>query len=160
MWINQDIVSHDKLPIIGEIKKDIYISTAYNTWGMTNSTIGAKLISDLILNKDNKYVNLFNLKRINIPLIFNSFIGIFSYLKVYIESCFHECNPKYVKINGILYGVYTDKKGCEHKVKIICPHMKCSLIFNKYDKTWDCPCHGSRFDIDGNIISGPSIKKI
>lgn len=160
MWINQDIVSHDKLPIIGKLKDNIYISTAYNAWGMTNSIVGAKLTSDLILNKDNKYIDLFNPKRINIPLIFNLLVGMFNYLKAYIESPFHKCNPKYVKINGIIYGVYTDKQGVEHKVKLICPHMKCALVFNKAEKTWDCPCHGSRFDIDGNIISVPSVKKI
>ena len=159
-WMNQDIVSNDKLPIIGEIKHNIYISTAYNAWGMTNSTIGAKLISDLIQDKDNEYVKLFNPKRINLPLIINSIIGLFYYLKAYIEGVFHKSNPRYVKIKGIIYGVYTDKKGIEHKVKLICPHMKCSLVFNKEEKTWDCPCHGSRFDIDGNIIETPAIKKI
>ena len=160
IWMNQDIVSNDELPLIGKIKDNLYISTAYNAWGMTNSTIGAKLISDLILNKENKYQELFNPKRINLPLIINSIIGLFHYLKSYIEGIFHKSNPRYVKIKGIIYGVYTDKKGIEHKVKLICPHMKCPLVFNKEEKTWDCPCHGSRFDIDGNIINVPAIKKI
>ena len=160
MWINQDIVSNDLLPIIGKLKNNIYISTAYSAWGMTNSTIGAKIISDLILNKDNKYIELFNPHRINLPLIINSLIGLFHYLKSYIEALFHKSNPHYVKINGIIYGIYTDKEGKEHKVKLICPHMKCPLVFNKKELTWDCPCHGSRFDIDGNIIMPPAIKKI
>ena len=160
MWMNQDIISNDLLPIIGKLKDNIYISTAYRAWGMTNSTIGAKLISDLILNKDNNYIKLFNPHRINLPLIINSFIGIFHYLKSYIISLFHKSNPKYIKIKEILYGIYTDKEGKEHKVKLICPHMKCPLVFNKKEFTWDCPCHGSRFDIDGNIINTPAIKKI
>ncbi len=159
-WINQDIVSNDKLPIIGKIKENIYISTAYNAWGMTSATIGAKIIADLIQNKDNKYITLFNPRRINIPLIINSIIGIFHYLKAYFESLFHKSNPHYVKIKGFLYGVYLDKNGIEHKVKLLCPHMKCSLVFNKEEKTWDCPCHGSRFDLDGNIICSPAVKKI
>ncbi len=160
MWMNQDIVSNDELPLIGKIKDNIYISTAYNAWGMTNSTIGAKIVSDLIKNKDNKYIKLFNPRRINLPLIINSIIGLFHYLKAYIEGLFHKSNPHYVKIKGIIYGVYTDLEGKDHKVKLICPHMKCSLVFNKEELTWDCPCHGSRFDIDGNIIETPSIKKI
>lgn len=160
MWINQDIVSNDKIPLIGKINDNMYISTSYGAWGMTSSIIGAKLISDLICNKDNKYESLFNPKRINIPLIFNSILGIFNYLKVYIESPFHKSNPYYVKINGFIYGIYVDKKGIKHKVKLICPHMKCSLVFNKEELTWDCPCHGSRFDIDGNIINSPTVKKI
>ena len=160
MWMNQDIVSNDELPLIGKIKNNIYISTAYNAWGMTNSIIGAKIVSDLIQKKDNKYIELFNPKRINLPLIINSIIGIFHYLKAYIEGLFHKSNPRYVKIKGIIYGIYTDLEGKDHKVKLICPHMKCSLVFNKEELTWDCPCHGSRFDIDGNIIETPSIKNI
>lgn len=159
-WMNQDIVSNDKLPLIGQLKENLYISSAYNAWGMTNATIGAKIITDLINKKDNKYIDLFNPKRINIPLIFNSFIGLFHYLKTYTEALFHKSNPYYVKIKGIIYGIYIDETGIKHKVKLLCPHMKCPLVFNQEEKTWDCPCHGSRFDIDGNIINTPSTKKI
>ena len=159
-WINQDIISNDLLPIIGKIKDNLYISTAYNTWGMTNSIIGAKIISDLISRKENKYIKLFDPKRINIPLIFNSFIGVFHYLKAYIEGIFKINNPYYIKIKGITYGIYVDKQKQTHKIKLLCPHMKCHLVFNKQEKTWDCPCHGSRFDLDGNIINPPAIKKI
>ena len=58
--------------------------------------------------------------------------------------------------NGKTYGVYTDDDGREYIVSNLCPHMKCNLIFNEVDKTWDCPCHGSRFDINGKVIKGPS----
>ena len=159
-WMNQDIMSNDLLPFIGKIKPNLYISTGYNTWGMTNGTIGGKIIADLITNKQNEYINLFNPNRVNIPLIINSFVGVFHYLKAYIESIFHKNNPRYIKIKGIIYGIYTDKEGIEHRVKLICPHMKCLLVFNKEENTWDCPCHGSRFDLDGNIIESPAIKKI
>ncbi len=159
-WMNQDIIPHDKLPIIGKLKDNLYISTAYNTWGMTNATIGGKIISNLINKKENTYQELFNPNRINIPLIINGFLGIFDYLKVYIESIFHKSNPHYVKIKGITYGIYEDELGKKHQIKLICPHMKCQLVFNKEELTWDCPCHGSRFDIDGNIILGPATKKV
>ena len=53
--------------------------------------------------------------------------------------------------------IYTDEKGVEHCVHTVCPHMKCHLIFNEKECTWDCPCHGSRFDIDGNVLEGPSV---
>lgn len=159
-WMNQDIISHDKLPIVGKLKDNLYISTAYNTWGMTNGTIGGKIISDLINEKENEYQEIFNPNRINLPLIINGFIGVFHYLKVYIEALFHKSNPYYVKIKGITYGIYEDELGKKHKIKLLCPHMKCSLVFNKEEFTWDCPCHGSRFDLDGNIILGPATKKV
>ena len=49
-----------------------------------------------------------------------------------------------------------DDNGLKHTVYNLCPHMKCSLTFNEVEKTWDCPCHGSRFDIDGKCTLGPS----
>ena len=47
-----------------------------------------------------------------------------------------------------------------HKICLLCPHMKCHLVFNSYDKTWDCPCHGSRFSLDGKLIKGPATKSL
>jgi len=68
-------------------------------------------------------------------------------------------------VSGLLADEYypredTDKNGVEYKVKNICPHLKCNLIFNNIDKTWDCPCHGSRFDKEGNVLFGPSVYDI
>ena len=59
--------------------------------------------------------------------------------------------------DGKRIGLYTDKNGVEHCVHTLCPHMKCHLNFNEKELSWDCPCHGSRFDIDGNILEGPSV---
>lgn len=160
IWMNQDIMSNDSLPMIGKLEDNLYLSSAYNTWGMTNSTLGGKIISDMITKKENEYISLFNPKRINMPLIINSFIGAFSYLKSYIEGFFHKSNPYYIKINGLIYGIYIDNQGIKHKIRLICPHMKCPLVFNKEELTWDCPCHGSRFDLDGNIIETPATKNI
>ena len=159
-WMNQDIVSNDSLPIIGSINKNLYILTAFNTWGMTNATIGGKIIRDLIVERESKYERIFNPKRINVSLLFNSFIGSFSYLKAYIKSIFIKNKPYYIKIDNIKYGVYKDQNDKMHYIKLICPHMKCSLVFNREEKTWDCPCHGSRFDLDGNVLEGPSTKKL
>ena len=60
------------------------------------------------------------------------------------------------KIDNKKYFVYIDKDGVKHKVCKNCPHLKCELIFNKVEEIWECPCHGSKFDIDGKCIEGPS----
>lgn len=159
-WMNQDIISNDYLPFIGEIKKDLYIATAFNAWGMTNGTISGKVIYDLISHKDSPYKELFNPNRNNINLLINSFLGSFHYLKVYIESLFKRNNPYYIKIKGITYGVYKDENDVKHIIKLVCPHMKCNLVFNREEKTWDCPCHGSRFNIDGKLLEGPASKDL
>lgn len=159
-WMNHDIVSNDNLPLIGSIHKDLYIATAYNAWGITNGTIAAKIISDSILNNESKYKLLFDPKRSNKNLIINSILGSFNYLKAYTQSLFMKNNPYYIKIKGIKYGVYTDNENKKHMVKLICPHMKCSLVFNREENTWDCPCHGSRFDLDGKLLFGPATKNL
>lgn len=159
-WMNQDIMSHDNLPFIGKIEENLYLATAYNAWGMTNGTIAAKVISDLIKKRENPYEELFNPKRINLPLIINSLTGSFLYFKAYIQALFQRNNPKYIKIRGVTYGIYKDKNNKEHIIKLICPHMKCNLVFNKEEETWDCPCHGSRFNLDGKLLGGPSTKNI
>lgn len=86
--MNQDIVSNDYLPYIGSIRKNLYLATAYNAWGITNGTIAGKIISDLISNNDSTYKNLFLPTRKNLLLTTKSLLGSFSYMKVYINSLY------------------------------------------------------------------------
>ena len=65
---------------------------------------------------------------------------------------------KIENINNTYY--YVSKKNSNIKVKMNCPHMKCPLLFNESENTWDCPCHGSRFTLEGKLITGPSHKDI
>ncbi len=164
-WMNQDIMSNDNLPIIGRVDNkhnNLLVATAFNAWGMTNGTIAGKVLSDIILGNENKYIKLFNPRRISIIGSIKSFIGSMYYAKIYCQttikrnSTFNNNSVYVVRINGNYYGVYYDYYGKKHMVKNKCPHMKCNLIFNEEEKTWDCPCHGSRFDIDGNVIQGPA----
>ena len=62
----------------------------------------------------------------------------------------------YEKRNGMKVAVYVDEMKKEHVVKSTCPHLGCRIVFNNVEKTWDCPCHGSRFDLEGHVIEGPS----
>ena len=136
-WTNMDIITNDYLPIIGKFNKNMYIITGFNTWGILSSHIGALLISDLINNKNNKYKELFDpRKKITIQKSINSIINV------------------YESINGYYKGIIG-----KNNIDKICPHALGNLIYNKEENTWDCPCHGSRFDLNGNVISGPSKKK-
>ena len=136
-WMNQDVMSLDKLPFIGKVKDNLYISIAYNTWGMTNGVIGAKVIYDLVVKGSSQYQIIFNPKRKSLYLYINSILGAFEYLKVYIQSLFQKNNHYYIKKKEIIYGVYDDEKNQKHKIKLICPHMKYNLVFNRQEKTQD-----------------------
>lgn len=167
IWSNQDIMTEDNLPYIGYIDENLLIGTGYNTWGMTNGSIAGKILSDLIMNKDNKYINLFNPKRykginsiVKYPLYMSYSFKSFFENKIVKNKSWYKSNVKFTQINGKKVGIYTDENNNKHIVYNLCPHLKCSLIFNEVEKTWDCPCHASRFDIDGKCISGPSNKDI
>lgn len=151
-YTNTDIITSDYMPYIGSIKNNMYISCGYNTWGITNGILGACIISDRINNKKNKY-DIFNPYRINISNIVKFPKYIYGSIKSYFK--YKQDNIKVIKINGQNIGVYNDSKGT-HMVYIKCPHMGCRLRFNEVEKTWDCPCHSSRFNIDGKCIKGPS----
>ena len=169
-WSIHDITSNDLLPIIGSVNDNnpnLLIATAFNKWGMTNSVLAGKIMSDIVLKNDNEYIDLFNPKRkITLKRSENFIVDSFNISKIYLSTklnknkSFYNDRVKFENINGKSYGVYIDKNNKKHIVRNLCPHMKCSLIFNYMDKTWDCPCHGSRFDIDGNIIKGPSVYDI
>ncbi len=166
-WFNFDIITSDNLPIIGYLQNDnnnLMIATGYNLWGMTNGTIAGKIISDLILDKNNKYKTLFDPNRLfNVNKLKNYFNYNFVNSSTYILSKINKTPSFYKNItikNSDDYIVYIDKESIKHRVHNKCPHMKCNLIFNETDKTWDCPCHGSRFNINGKVIKGPSTKNI
>ena len=136
LWSNIDILTSDGLPLIGTLKDNILIGTGYNTWGLTNGFLAGKLLSDIIMNNDNPYIDLFSPKRKNrnkvSSYISNTYKNVDGFVKGYIKST----------------------------SSYICPHLKCKLIFNELEETYDCPCHGSRFDKSGKCINGPSNKDI
>lgn len=164
---NHDLMTYDYMPFVGRIDNyNMYILTGFNKWGNTNGTIGGKLISDLICNRENEYTEIFNPKRslsilkIRNLIVYNSMVMTRYILnKVITDKTYYDDRVRIEYISGKKCGIYVDDEG-EHIVSNICPHMKCNLVFNYVDKTWDCPCHASRFDIDGNVIYGPSVYDI
>lgn len=166
LWHTHDVMTNDSLPLIGPINKsnpNLYIITGFNKWGMTNSITSSLIIRDYIMGQENKYMNLFlPSRKINFEKVKNFFLDNYQNTKSILKAklvqnqTFYHNNVAVTYEDEIRIGIYQDKSGKLHKVKNTCPHMKCNLIFNELDKTWDCPCHGSRFDIDGNVIEGPS----
>ncbi len=171
-WSTQDCMTYDKLPYIGTIDKkheDIYVSTGYNKWGMTTSAAAANIISNSILHKSVSYNNIFSPNR-HISMNLNSvkefgesggniLIGFVKRFLIYSKeelSALENCSGIIINHKLAKLGVYLDDNETFHCIKPICTHLGCEVKFNNAEKTWDCRCHGSRFDIYGNIIQGPA----
>ena len=170
-WTNMDVMTNDFMPLIGRISEDdknVFIATGYNTWGMTNGTLAGKILYDLIRDRKNKYQKVFDPTRSMNIIKFKNFLTntMLSNTKAYTFNLIKK-NPSWYKDKALVtkedgkrVGIYFDEEGNKHTVSNICPHLKCFLTFNEIDKTWDCPCHGSRFDIDGNVVKGPACYNI
>ena len=170
VWQNHDIMTNDHLPFIGQLKKSdshLFIATGFNTWGMTNGVLAGKILGDLVLGKENPYRTLFLPYRgITFESVKNFMMDTVHSTKTYALSHFKNYYSFYLdevqitKLDGKKCGIYIDVTGKRHLVHPICPHLKCGLTFNTFTKTWDCPCHGSRFSIDGDCLQGPSLYSI
>nr|WP_231514811.1 FAD-dependent oxidoreductase [Oceanobacillus salinisoli] len=173
-WSAQDLTTLDKLPYIGPItnsEESVFVATGFRKWGMTNGTIAAKIITDYILNRENKYKDLYvpsrfqadpSLKefvKINADVAKHMVKGKLEYTDNNIEKLKAD-NATITRINGKRTGVYKDKEKKLHMVDTTCTHMGCEVEWNSGDRTWDCPCHGSRFSYTGDIIEGPAKKPL
>ena len=173
-WNTHDSVSLDKIPYIGEFSNfypNVYVATGFKKWGMTTSNVAANIIADKILGKENKYEDIYTPLRLN-PIKnrkeFANMLKESSYSLLFNKLDLPAAKPKdinpgegkIVNDNGLKIGIYKDEKGKEYKVIPKCMHLGCELSWNALDKTWDCPCHGSRYSYEGKLIYGPSKKDL
>lgn len=173
-WSAQDLVTDDKLPYIGHLTSgtdNIYVATGFRKWGMTSSTTSALLIRDLILERDNPYAALFSPSRPitlagvgklitdNVDVAKHLIAGKLELIRKKPEEV-AEDEGSVVTVAGKRAGAYRDKEGKLYLVDTTCTHMGCEVEWNNGDRTWDCPCHGSRFSITGEVIEGPAEKPL
>jgi glycine/D-amino acid oxidase-like deaminating enzyme/nitrite reductase/ring-hydroxylating ferredoxin subunit len=167
-WSGQVIETTDGLPFIGKTSARQFIATGFSGNGMTFGTLGAMMALDAITGTDNPWAELLDPGRKTI------FGGTLAYLKENKDfpvclvrdrlapadaSSLREIAPgegKTVQLHGRKVAAYRDAKGRVTTCSAICTHLQCVVAWNAAEKTWDCPCHGSRFQPDGQIISGPA----
>lgn len=173
-WSAQDPVSVDGLPFVGRSHggDNVFVATGFGKWGMTNGTLAAAVIADLILGRDNPYAEMFDPTRIapkNAPLKFSiENAKIAAHLVG--DRILH---PSRGNLDNLSPGealvenkpfapmaAYRDDEGHLHKVSATCTHLGCRVRWNDAERSWDCPCHGSRFDIDGRVLQGPAVKDL
>lgn len=174
-WSSQYFESVDGLPYIGHLPgnpENVYVATGYTGNGMIFGTISSIVLSDLILTGENKYKNLFSPSRVkpvagfekfvtNAADVVSSFIGDkISINKIKELSEIANGEARVINYDGNTLAIYKDENGKLHTVNSACTHIKCTVAWNSAEKTWDCPCHGSRFNVDGEMFTAPARKDL
>lgn len=171
-WSAQDLMTLDSVPYIGQSQENVYVATGYAKWGMTSGLTAANIISDLILKKDNRFAAVFDPKRPKAkPKDAAKFImqntGVAKELisgkaerpKKTVDDLKAD-EGSIVEWKGQKAGAYKDEGGTCHVVDVTCTHMGCETKWNDAERSWDCPCHGSRFSYDGKVLEGPAVKPL
>ena len=168
-WSAQDCMTPDGIPYIGRFSKGMYVATGFNKWGMTSSMVSAMLIKDLVTKGESKYEGVYSPGRFDLAAsakemsvhIAKTVKGLGKRIIPSESDSAASLLPGQAKImeyNGRKMGIYKDENGKIYKVPARCPHLGCQLEWNADEKSWDCPCHGSRFDYRGALIDGPAQK--
>lgn len=168
-WSGQVLEPMDRISFIGRNPLDhnnVYIITGDSGIGMTHCSFGALLISDLINGRKNKWEELYSPLRFTLnvagaalKLIKDDLVNVLK--KWFYTDCIELSSLKngeagIIKLDGKKCGAYRDETGKLFLVSAECTHLKCMVLWNNDEKTWDCPCHGSRFTYEGKVINGPA----
>lgn len=173
-WSAQDLITLDKVPYIGPITSDqdrILVATGYRKWGMTTSTLAAHIISDHILETDNRYAELFSPSRFKADPAIKTFIVQNATVAKDLVSGKMDMSDAdmselrngegaVVRHNGQRAGAYKNEEGQLFLVDTTCTHMGCEVEWNEGERSWDCPCHGSRYSYNGEVLEGPATEPL
>lgn len=167
-WSGQVIETPDGLPFIGETADHQFAATGFSGNGMTFGTLGAMMMVDRILSRDNPWRELFDTGRTKIRG------GAWNYIRENKDYPYYKIRDRFagaetrslravkpgqgkiIDRGGQLVAAYREPDGTVIMRSANCTHMGCVVDWNEAERTWDCPCHGSRFKPDGAVISGPA----
>lgn len=168
-WSAQDCITADDIPFIGRYasdRPDWFVATGFKKWGMSSAMVSSMLLMDMICGKENPYAEIFAPSRFSageLPQIMQdsgkAVKGLakrFFYIPDETVNVLERGHGAVVETPQGKAGVYKTDEGEIFQVDIVCPHMGCELTWNPDERSWDCPCHGSRFDYEGNLLDGPA----
>jgi len=172
-WSTHDCMTIDGVPYVGNLTSrspNIYVATGFGKWGMTNSTAASIIIKDLITRGDNPWAQVYSpSRRINATAV-KSWIKLnVDVAKQFISGKLEKLpedievevgQAKVLEVDGQRIGAFRDENGTLHTIDTTCTHLGCELRWNETERSWDCPCHGSRFDFVGQVIEGPAINHL
>lgn len=167
-WSGQVVETNDGLPFIGEIAPQQFVATGFSGNGMTFGTVAAMMACDAVMGRKNPWSELFSVNRKSVRG------GTWDYLTENMDYPYYfvkdrllgeraksvdDVKPgegKLLKMNGEVVACSRDKKGAVTTISAHCTHMGCLVRWNDAEHTWDCPCHGSRFEPNGEVLAGPA----
>jgi glycine/D-amino acid oxidase-like deaminating enzyme/nitrite reductase/ring-hydroxylating ferredoxin subunit len=175
-WSGQIIEPVDGLPYIGRnsLSRNVYIATGYSGQGMTNGTLAGMILSDLVLGRENRYAEIYDPTRVklrgatkeylaeNIDYPTHLIADRLTSAGVEADSlqAVKPGDGAVIKLEGRKVAVFRDEEGQTHKLSAVCTHLGCDVRWNSAEKSWDCPCHGSRFTPAGEVVNGPAVKPL
>jgi glycine/D-amino acid oxidase-like deaminating enzyme/nitrite reductase/ring-hydroxylating ferredoxin subunit len=170
-WSAQDPVPYDHLPTIGPYaprSSRLWVASGFMKWGLTSATFAGILLADLIAGRENPWAARFDPNRVSLRSAHElaglgarfSFDFVADRVKPAQAGSARDVPSGEARVvrDGLgKVGVYRDEAGRVHAVSLRCTHLGCLLRFNSAERSWDCPCHGSRFDVDGEVLEGPAV---
>ncbi|MEO6089113.1 MAG: FAD-dependent oxidoreductase [Umezawaea sp.] len=173
-WSAQDPTSYDQLPMIGPYlpgSDRLLVATGFMKWGLATATFAATILADTVAGTPNPWAAVFSPHRVSLKslpdlLKLNASTGLdlVSARITPADATSSEHLPPgqaHVVRDGLgKMGVYRDRSGALHGVSLRCTHLGCLVAFNAAETSWDCPCHGSRFDVDGGVLEGPATQPL
>jgi len=175
-WSTQDYTSADRVPFVGRFHagaKRLWVATAFGAWGMTNGVMSGLLLADLVTGTENPWADLYDPVRTgpvtaSVPTFVKENAAVAKHLVGgYVSpgdvGSADELSPGEAGVirRGLTKtAAYRDEDGTLHEISARCTHLGCIVGWNSGERSWDCPCHGSRFDVDGNVLQGPAVKPL
>lgn len=172
-WSAQGYRSPDGLPYIGRsLGSSLHIATGFGANGLTWGTLAALIIADNILGRPNPWAELYRANRLDpvksakgvleetasvAKVLFEDYVGRAPVVPLELVA---PGQGKLVEVEGEVVAAYRDPNGYLSLVSSACTHLKCRVHWNAVEKSWDCPCHGSRFAPDGRVLEGPAISSL
>ncbi len=174
-WSAQDLMPADEVPYIGKLSprsRRLLVATGFRKWGMTSGTAAGMILKDLIVGETNPWSEVFDATRLDLGQsasklikenanVAKRFFGdrLTSLQAPDIDSL-KPGEGAIVRSGKGKVAAYREMGGMIKAVSPTCTHLGCVVSFNDAEQSWDCPCHGSRFDVDGHIIEGPAVKPL
>jgi glycine/D-amino acid oxidase-like deaminating enzyme/nitrite reductase/ring-hydroxylating ferredoxin subunit len=174
-WSTQDAMPVDGVPYVGKLNpgaKSIWTATGFLKWGLTNGTAAAAILTERIGGRSHPHADVFDSVRFK-PLASakelvkeNADVAL-HFVKDHLErpdersvDDLRAGEGGTVRVGTRKVGAYRDDDGVLHAVSTVCTHLGCAVHWNGAERSWDCPCHGSRFHWDGTVLEGPAVKDL